>query len=325
MKKILLLSIFAVAMMSFFGCKKDDPKEESENLIANNYFSVANSTYQSGALPTSTSSQSLGSFNMNNSVIPGGSSFVTITNPDQIKEFYLSVNGVDGYLVVPASAITRADGNMYSIILLISQNLDGGFTFVITAKTASGEILMQATQTVSYIAVGTGALQVSLSFDTDKDVDLYVVRPNGGIIYYGNRGGYDDEGNRWGLDLDSNAGCGIDGVNNENIFFPASLLLSGKYEVWVNLWGNCDQSVPVNWVIVATRSGGLITPSSGQNPAAGTFVADAPSNSIGSTLNERAVKVMEFTITDGVTSVMPNYAPLVQLPSAIAKERASAQ
>ena len=329
MKKILLLSIFAVALMSFFGCKKDDPKDdpkESENLIANSYFTVANSTYQSGALPTATVSQSLGSVNMNNSVIPGGSSFITITTPSQMKEFYLSVNGVDGYLVVPASALTRADDNTYSIILLVSQNLDGGFTFVITGQTTSGEILIQATQTVSYVEVGTGALQVSLSFNNEKDVDLYVVRPDGEVIYYGNTGGYDDEEDTvWGLDLDSNPACDIDGVNNENIFFPTSQVLSGKYEVWVNMFANCDTSIATAWVITATRNGALITPSFGQNPAMDVFPIDTPSNPIDSDFNELAVKVMEFTITDGVTSVMSSYAPLVQLPSAIAKKRAVRQ
>ncbi|MCL2097861.1 MAG: hypothetical protein FWH23_03775 [Bacteroidales bacterium] len=316
MKKIFLLSILSVALLSFYGCSKD--KDES-NPIADEYFTIANSSYQSGALPSATAATPFSTINMNSSVIPGGSSFITVTNDDSITEFYLAVNGVEGYLVVPA-ATTRAD-NIYNLILLISQNLARNFSFIISGRTSSGQVLSATSINLTYVAVGSGALQVSLSFDKSKDVDLYVVRPNGQVIYYGNRGGYDDEGNRWGLDLDSNPGCSLDHINNENVFFPAAYLLNGKYEVWVNLYSNCDTSVPVNWVIITTRNGALVNPSFGQNPATGSFPANEPSNSIGGTLNERAVKVMEFTVTGGV-SADASYMPFIQLPSAIQKQAA---
>ena len=58
-------------------------------------------------------------------------------------------------------------------------------------------------------------LQKEGFLEDEKDVDLHLIEPNGGHIYYGNRrssnGGF--------LDIDSNPDCSIDGVNNENIYY----------------------------------------------------------------------------------------------------------
>ena len=63
------------------------------------------------------------------------------------------------------------------------------------------------------LQVGTGDVQATLAWDADSDVDLHVIDPNGEEVYWANTmvssGGE--------LDLDSNAGCVIDEVRNENI------------------------------------------------------------------------------------------------------------
>ena len=66
--------------------------------------------------------------------------------------------------------------------------------------------------------VGSGPIQVSLSWVGQVDVDLHVTPPAGGDIYWGDRS--DSTGGT--LDLDSNAGCSIDNVNNENIVWADS-------------------------------------------------------------------------------------------------------
>jgi hypothetical protein len=156
---------------------------------------------------------------------------------------------------------------------------------------------------LQFVNAGTGALQVSLSFDNDKDVDLYVVEPNGNVIYYGNKGGnlvQDEETGEYslnfGLDIDSNANCAIDGINNENIYYTTEFIQSGKYAVWVNMFANCDPSIPTNWVITTTRQGALVPVTYGQNPSSGVFPIGTPSNRIGSSL-DGALKVMEFTMS----------------------------
>jgi hypothetical protein len=82
----------------------------------------------------------------------------------------------------------------------------------------------------------TGDVQVNVHWDTDNDVDLHVVAPNGEEIYWGQPNGA--SGGQ--LDLDSNAACDIDGVNNENIYWPTGGAPEGEYIVRVDLWASCN-------------------------------------------------------------------------------------
>jgi hypothetical protein len=228
---------------------------------------------------------------------------------------YVGVTGVDGYFSVPASAASNsplttmaASSDIIStFVLLFSQNLSGSFEIQIGARLSDGTITAIYTAQITHIAAGTGGLQVSLSFNNDKDVDLYVVEPNGRVVYYGNKGEYtyDEQGQRtviWGLDIDSNAGCSIDGIDNENVFYPREYIQTGKYEVWVNMYSNCDATIATNWVITSIKEGVLVPVTFGQNPATGVFPIGTPSNSIGSTLNAQAIKVMEFNMQGTATS-----------------------
>jgi hypothetical protein len=84
--------------------------------------------------------------------------------------------------------------------------------------------------------VGTGDVQVGISWGSATDVDLHVVEPTGTEVYYGNP--TSPAGAQ--LDLDSNAGCSIDGVNHENVFWPAGTSPDGDYTVRVNLYSGCE-------------------------------------------------------------------------------------
>jgi len=101
---------------------------------------------------------------------------------------------------------------------------------------ADGRISASFARQLDITLVGTSGLQVSLSWNTPTDVDLHLVEPEGEEIYYGNElslaGGV--------LDLDSNAGCSIDGVNNENITYPDTSPPSGEYIVRVDFWSACE-------------------------------------------------------------------------------------
>ncbi|MEY8593960.1 hypothetical protein AALK14_21205 [Butyricimonas hominis] len=313
MKRVLfcLLAIFVMGSFGSLmtGCSDDD---EKPGILEEKYFMVLDATYVRGGFPAATSELSVGQVNINKNVLAGGSSVVTINSEEEVSEIYVAVSGeTEGYYRFDPT-ISRAGTNMYNVILLVSQNLEGDFTIRIATKTVNGEITKEFTTNVKYITAGTGALQVSLSFDNEKDVDLYLVKPDGAVIYYGNRDNYregDDETEGteeviYGLDVDSNAGCGIDGINNENIFYPDGYVQSGKYEVWVNMYQNCDRSIATNWVVTVIYKGALLSPTWGQNPVTGVFPVNTPSNSIGSDLNDLAVKVMEFSISDGLRAVM---------------------
>lgn len=294
--------MMACAMFIIVSCKKDKD-EENGNPLEENYFSIENATFENGTIPSGTVSYLLEGVTLNQNVLPGGSSYVSISSEQNYEAFFVGVTGVDGYYkVTPTILRSTNEIIMYNFIIQVSQNLNGGFEIILSGLTPDGEITQSFTQTVSYIQAGTGALQVSLSFDQAKDVDLYVVQPDGNVIYYGNRGyeEYNEETGEyvqiWGLDVDSNAACDIDNINNENVFYPAEYVQAGKYEVWINMYSNCSpREHATNWVITSLYEGALIQPSYGVNPTAGTYPFDEPSNSIGSELTG-ATKVMEFTI-----------------------------
>jgi hypothetical protein len=96
---------------------------------------------------------------------------------------------------------------------------------------------------LNIIGVSSGDIQISITWDAYTDVDLFVQDPGGNVIYFAAK--ESPTGGR--LDLDSNAACNPPFRQNENVFWPPSTALSGTYNVWVNLWSQCDHSGPTNW------------------------------------------------------------------------------
>jgi hypothetical protein len=305
-----LAALSAPAIMAACG---DKPGEEDPvNNLAADYFTIADATFRGGNLPSATTDETFTVAGINNTVLNGGSSFVTVSSPVALSKFFVAVDGIAGYYEFAArqAGATRAGGDyVYEFDIRISQNLGGDFTVKVTAQTASGDIMPAFSHEYALMVAGTGALQVNLGFSNDKDVDLYLVLPAAQgeepeVIYYNNEGmpgGYDPETYRatmlWGLDIDSNAGCYIDGINSENIFFPTEYVMNGKYEVWVNMFSNCDPETATTWVITALYNGQAINTGFGRNPANGTFPIGEPSNTIGRDYQSGALKVMEFTIS----------------------------
>src|SRR5262249_3250646 len=82
------------------------------------------------------------------------------------------------------------------------------------------------------------------------DLDLHVVDPNGFEIYCGAT--ISPEGGE--LDLDSNAACDIDSIDNENILWPVGQVPSGMYTVRVDNYENCA-SMAANYVVTVQKKG----------------------------------------------------------------------
>jgi uncharacterized protein YfaP (DUF2135 family) len=303
-KMMAFIAIAAATVVSTTSCSSDDDKKGATP-IEENYFTIANAEVRSGSIPAATGTTPL-SVNLNRSALPGGSSMVTIQQ--DVQEVYVGVRGQSNYFVVSpsSSSLRAAAAEAYTtFVLSFSQNLDESFSIQIAARLTDGSVTTVYETAINYIEASTGGeggLQVSLSFDALKDVDLYVVTPDEEIIYYGNKGAYeyDENYNRiqiWGLDVDSNAGCSIDSINNENIFIPKDHIVTGTYQVWVNMYSNCSpQTTVTNWVTVALQNGSAVPVTYGANPVSGVYPVNEPSNRIGSSLNG-ATKVMEFKLT----------------------------
>jgi hypothetical protein len=267
---LLALVVFSV-MLVFSACKKDDDDKPSENLLENSYFTVENGVYKNGDFPAQSGSQSapeIESVYGNTSVLEGGSNPISIQSSSSVKEVLIGVVGVKGYYTIPANSLKSAD-ETYLIILLLSQEFEKD-SFVISLAIQNDQSLVSAHQTITVTRVeaGTGKLQISCSWDRLNDIDLHLVEPNGQEIYYGedvsNNGGF--------LDVDSNAGCSIDNINNENITYgDTAVVENGNYIVRVDLYSNCDVESNTNVVVTARYNGQLINPATGTNPYSGVF------------------------------------------------------
>jgi hypothetical protein len=142
------------------------------------------------------------------------------------------------------SAVAEAD-----VIISLKQNLpSSAFVLFYAAVDAGGVQGALGRQAVDAVQVGTGEVQVSVSWDAASDVDLHVVDASGEEIYYD----HDRSASGGELDLDSNAECEIDNTNNENITFTDAP--PGTYTVRVDYWSNCD--APKTNYVVTVRVGG---------------------------------------------------------------------
>jgi hypothetical protein len=69
------------------------------------------------------------------------------------------------------------------------------------------------------------------------------------------------------LDLDSNADCYIDSINNENIIYPEiQEIQSGIYIVRVDFYSDCVEYGDTHYIVTARYNGELIEPISSTNP-----------------------------------------------------------
>ena len=179
--------------------------------------------------------------------INGGSLPMTVTSGTAFNLVVLAIEGLDDYyeLVLPV-AVTSVD-----LVASIhpSANASDNMNFLYGLSSGSGQGNF-AVQAIRIIRVATGDVQVSVVWDSPTDVDLRVTDPSGEEVYFGNllaqSGGF--------LDLDSNPACSIDGINNENIVWPAGGAPSGLYKVSLDYWSDCGEA-ETNWVVTVQSQG----------------------------------------------------------------------
>jgi hypothetical protein len=327
LRNVIAIAICLAGATMFTSCNKDEKvggtsTSTSTNLTGTGqYFTIEGAQFNEGSLPTGNADM-ISDVSINTNAINGGSSILTFTSSEKLKYVLVGVEGQEGYYKyelpdVPAQAKAQMETNeigsyIYEVILQFRQNLNlvNNFRLHLSGVTVSGTTSSAIdTETIEVVEVGTGKLQVSLSWDQLDDVDLHLYEPDGNRICYWNRtseGGYstmtqeqfdfycylinkytgedmsdysypEDElwiamglsllvldgqltqaqleqelaqaginqstGNsnsEYGeLDLDSNAGCSIDGVNNENITYK-NKVKTGTYKVAVDLFEKCN-------------------------------------------------------------------------------------
>ncbi len=263
---------------------------------ADEYFAIENASFVNEEFTPGTDASDPFEISANDRALAGGLNFITIKCDQLYKLFELSVKGVPGFWeFTPENQVTRS-GYEYTIPILYGTNFSEDMEMQICGRKPDGTKSVAYDVNVRYVESKSGDLNINLTFSTAKDVDLHLYTPSGQHIYYAERGGIayiDGEEIEYGLDHDSNPGCVIDNLNNENIFIPAEMIEDGVYTVEVNMWSNCDTSVGCEWSVVARYQGEIIRNENSEygNPASGYY---APTCGSGD-----HTKIMTFTLHPG--------------------------
>ena len=154
---------------------------------------------------------------------------------------YLQVDGADSFFDIPVSA-TSQEGNRLTVPITLPTNVEPGrFCTSYCVYDTEGRVSNIVTTCVDVLELGSGALQVSLSWNTGgTDLDLWVTDPSGTRIYYGN------PASSTGGQLDRDD---TDGFGPENIFWAEEAAPDGEYLIEVDYYGG---SVPTDYVVTVT-------------------------------------------------------------------------
>lgn len=227
--------MLTAALLSVTSCKPDDPEPPAATLIDP---SDANALAQVLIMPSGTqtntgqppaptgqgapmvNSQSTTVLGSNGSTAPLNFSYANVTN--NLGGCYVQVVGANRYYNIPYGSTSGNSGNL-SLPIGIPTNVDQGeFCVDFCVYDINGRISNIVRTCVTIIRLGTGALQISLTWGNSSDQDLYVTTPGGCEISYLND--YCVSGT---LDRDD-----VDGFGPENIFWESDAP-DGQYKVEV--------------------------------------------------------------------------------------------
>lgn len=256
-----------VSAILLVGCfKTNNQKEDLQKAGVKDFIEIEEGIYHGFDFPEPDNNKQISNVSMNGNLVAGGTAFITLTVPSDMARVIVGIKDQFGYC--EAAPVRNNDGTC-SVVLVVKQDITvEEFTLQFAYIDMSGEVSQIYTVDVTMIQVGTGKLQVSVSFDNAKDIDLHLIEPNGEHIYYGNS----TSSNGGQLDLDSNAGCSIDNINNENIYYEDDATVeAGTYKAYVVMYSNCDASVATNYVLTVRYNGRVL------NTVTGTFPEGAPS------------------------------------------------
>lgn len=206
-------------------------------------------------------------------MVTGGSTQQTLTGAAAFTRVVVAMPGVDNYYELTLPQAGAAPIILRAAAQLPSMNL--GLNYAVGSPGALGAY---SSSTVRVISVGTGDVQVSVSWSDTSDVDLHVLEPSGEEIYFGHAKYPETSATGGTLDLDSNAGCSRDDdgtlagthFSNENIVWPAGQGPSGTYTVRLTYWSSCAVSAPTDWVVTVATAGSTPQIFTGQFTGSGT-------------------------------------------------------
>ncbi len=178
----------------------------------------------------------------------------------------MGLQGDFGYWMVPAglpNVAAPADPSFAATATFAAGIVPGSYTLVVQAVDGQGHFGAPRTQDLTAQvapSAPTGDLVITLSWDTESDVDLHVVDASGVEIFHGAMSDQPppfapqpDGGSYGQLDWDSNANCVIDGRRQESVVWP-NAPPSGTYVVRVDAASLCGQPI-AHWTVEAALDG----------------------------------------------------------------------
>lgn len=163
-----------------------------------------------------------------------------------IAGFYVQVIGADRYFRIPFTGTSSASGRVSLPVGIPTNVIQGQFRLALCVYDNNGRISAPTEVTINVLRLGTGAVQVSLSWDDTTDQDLYVTDPGNNTIYFVN----DSSPTGGELDRDDTSGYGP-----ENIYWLQNAP-DGRYVVRVNAYSAAPSSTPTNYYLTVSYPGG---------------------------------------------------------------------
>lgn len=188
-------------------------------------------------------------------IVNGGTATLHVVSTTPFKTVYVAGSKPVSPLFVPVAGFFEvtlpSPISSEDLLITFPQALPSGdFDLYIAVADADGNVGTIAEKRFHALEVGTGDIQVTATWDTDSDVDLHVVDPDGAEIYWADRtspsGGT--------LDLDSNAACAGDNVRNENITWAVGTAPQGTYTVRLDYWSSCS-AFETNYTVLINNGG----------------------------------------------------------------------
>lgn len=237
MKQTLNICLLLLLAAVIGSCKKDHKDAENKlvnpgdpNALTQVVGMPTGTTRVNGSMPSPTGGVQTPVITtlVNNVLTSNGATapfLYTYTNAiSNLGGFYVQMVGSSSYFKVPFTGTPSSSGQI-NLPMVLPANVDSGsFCLLFSVYDINNRISNQTQVCASVIRLGTGALQVSLSWNKATDQDLWVTDPSGFRIYYRNKNS--TTGGK--LDRDD-----VDGYGPENIFWLSNAP-DGAYKVEVN-------------------------------------------------------------------------------------------